>query len=218
MPSISAVIPAYNEGMRIADTLNKVKPYVDEMIVVDDASSDDTAEVARKHGAKVITQTTNKGYIDTIKRGFGEARGDIVVTIDADGEFPPHDIPELVKPIINASADMVQGHRSNIPRQSERVLTWLAQKKANVGDSGTGMRAIRTELAKTLEIKGACICGVLSLEAASKGARILEIPISINKIKKPRKIAWFHIKQLFYLMPWLIKSVDNKQQDNESHK
>jgi glycosyltransferase involved in cell wall biosynthesis len=61
--------------MRIADTLNKIKPYVDEMIVVDDASSDDTAEVARKHGAKVISQTTNKGYIETIKRGFGEARG-----------------------------------------------------------------------------------------------------------------------------------------------
>lgn len=203
--------------MRIADTLDKIKPYVDEMIVVDDASSDDTADIARKHGAKVITQTTNKGYIDTIKRGFGEARGDIVVTIDADGEFPPHDIPELVKPVINGSADMVQGHRSNIPRPSERVLTWLAQRKANVGDSGTGMRAIRTELAKTLEIKSACICGVLSLEAASKGARIIEVPISLNKIKKPRKIAWFHIKQLLYLMPWLIKSVDKKLQGNESH-
>jgi len=210
MPIVTAVIPAYNEADRIVHTLNQVKPFVDEIIVVDDASTDSTGDLARKHGAKVFTQTKNKGYISAIKCGFKEACGDIVITIDADGEFSAQEIPNLLKPIIDGSADMVQGHRSITPRPSERVLTWLAQRKINVGDSGTGLRAIRTQLAKSLEIKGACICGVFSLEVASKGGRIVEIPITLQKINKSRKIAWFHFRQFFYLLPWLYKDFDKK--------
>lgn len=100
---------------------------------------------------------------------------------------------------------MVQGHRDFIPRPSERVITWLAQRKANVGDSGTGLRALRTNLAKTLKINGMCICGVFSLEVASKGGRIVEIPITLQKIEKPRKVAWFHFRQLFFILPWLLR-------------
>ena len=203
MMKITAVIPAYNEASRIIRTLKQVKPFVDEIIVVDDASQDTTADLAKEYGATVFTQTKNKGYINAIKYGFKKARGDIIVTLDADGELPANEIPNLVKPIIDGSADMVQGHRNSVPRPSERVLTWLAQKKVNVGDSGTGLRAIRAHLAKTLEIKGACICGVLSLEVASKGGRIVEIPITLQQTNKPRNIAWFHFRQFFYLLPWI---------------
>lgn len=202
MIKITAVIPAYNEAGRIIRTLNQVKPFVDEIIVVDDASLDATADLAKKHGATVFTQTKNKGYISAIKYGFRKANGDIIITLDADGEFSANEIPDLVKPIIDGSADMVQGHRNFVPRPSERVLTWLAQKKINVGDSGTGLRAIRAPLARSLEIKGACICGVLSLEVALKGGRIVEIPITLQQTNKPRKIAWFHFHQFFYLLPW----------------
>ena len=205
MPIVTAVIPAYNEADRILHTVNQVTPFVDEIIVVDDASTDRTGNLARKRGVKVLTQTKNKGYIDAIKYGFKEASGDIVITIDADGEFPAQEIPALLKPIIDGSADMVQGHRNITPRPSERFITWLAQRKTKVGDSGTGLRAIRTNIAKSLKIKGACICGVLSLEVASKGGRIIEIPIELQQIKKPRKIAWFHVKQFFYLFPWFFK-------------
>lgn len=208
MPSVTAVIPAYNEADRIIHTLKQVKPFVDEVIVVDDASIDSTGDLARKHGAKVFTRNRNKGYIDAIKLGFKQANGEIVVIIDADGEFSAQDIPELIKPILEGRADMVQGHRNTNPRPSERALTWLAQQKTNVGDSGTGLRAIRTELAKTLEIKGACICGVLSLEVASRGGRIVEIPVNLTRIKKHRKIAWFHIRQLLYLLPWIFRNFD----------
>ncbi len=210
MSIVTAIIPAYNEANRIAHTLNMVQRFVDEVIVVDDASTDSTAEISRKLGAKVLTQTKNKGYIKAIKYGFKEATGDIVVTLDADGEFPAQEIPELIKPIINGDADMVQGHRNFIPRPSERIITWLAQRKANVGDSGTGLRALRTKLAKTLDLKGACICGVFSLEVAAKGGKIVEIPIILQKVEKPRKIAWFHIKQLFYLLPWFFKKFERK--------
>jgi glycosyltransferase involved in cell wall biosynthesis len=205
MLKISAVIPAYNEANRIVRTLNQVRSFVDEIIVVDDASLDDTADLAMKAGATVFTQKSNQGYINAIKCGFKKANGEIVVTIDADGEFSANEIPNLIKPIIDGSADMVQGHRNNVPRPSERALTWLSMKKANVGDSGTGLRAIRTDLARSLEIKGVCICGVLSLEVASKGGRIVEIPIQLQQTNKPRKIAWFHVAQFFYLVPWLLK-------------
>ncbi|MCF7821236.1 MAG: glycosyltransferase family 2 protein [Mariprofundaceae bacterium] len=206
IPVITVVIPAFNEADRIIHTLSQVKPFVDEIIVVDDASIDCTAKIAEEHGAKVFTQTANSGYIAAIKRGFKEVSGDIVITMDADGEFPAQAIPELIKPIIDGHADMVQGSRNIIPRPSERVLTWLAQRKAEVGDSGTGFRAIRTDLAKQLEIKGACICGVLALEVISKGGRIIEVPIELQPTNKPRKIAWFHFKQFYYLLPWIFRN------------
>jgi glycosyltransferase involved in cell wall biosynthesis len=205
MLAITAVIPAYNEASRIGDTIKYVNSYVDEVIVVDDASKDSTAEEASRNGARVFKQASNKGYVEAIKLGFEKARGDIVVTLDADGEFLAREIPKLVKPILEGYADMVQGRRDHIPRPSERLLTWLAQKKANVGDSGTGFRALRTELARTLELRGICICGVLSLEVIAKGGKIVEVPISTQKIEKPRRIAWFHIKQFFYLVPWLLR-------------
>ena len=77
-----------------------------------------------------------------------------------------------------------------------------------MGDSGTGLRAIRTNLAKSLDIRGACICGILSLEVVSKGGRIVEIPIVLQQTNKPRKIAWFHLKQLVYLFPWIFKNFE----------
>ena len=205
MTRITAVIPAYNEAARIAGTLIKARPYVDEIIVVDDASTDDTADIAKRSGATVLSQEINKGYIDAIKTGFREASGDIVLTLDADGEFSADDIPSLVQPIIDGDAEMVQGHRDTIPRPSERFLTWISQKKGDVGDSGTGLRAIQTALAKQLEIKGICICGVLSLEVISKGGRITEVPITLQKVDKPRKIAWFHLGQFLLLLPWLFR-------------
>jgi glycosyltransferase involved in cell wall biosynthesis len=210
MPKISAVIPAYNEANRIGRTLTQVKPFVDEVIVVDDASLDATADLSKRYGATVFTLKNNQGYINAIKYGFKKANGDIVITIDADGEFSADEIPNLVEPIINGSADMVQGHRNTIPRPSERALTWLANKKIYAGDSGTGLRAIKAPLAKTLEINGACICGVLSLEVASKGGKIVEIPIQLQQTNKPRKIAWFHLAQFFYLVPWLFKKYEKK--------
>jgi glycosyltransferase involved in cell wall biosynthesis len=203
--AITAVIPAFNEASRITKTLVAIQQFVNEVIVIDDASTDDTAVVAQKCGAKVISHKRNMGYIEAIKSGFQEASGDIVITFDADGEFLAQEIPALTRHIIDGEADMVQGHRNFVARPSEKVITWFAQRKADVGDSGTGLRALRTDLAKTLELKGACICGVFSLEVLSKGGRIKEVPITLQKIEKPRKIAWFHLRQLFYVFPWYFK-------------
>lgn len=202
---ITTIIPAYNEGRRIAETVRTAAPYVDEVLVIDDASTDATAAEAEQAGARVLQQPHNQGYIAAIKRGFAEARGEIVVTLDGDGEFPAECIPELVAPLLEGKAEMVQGHRNSVPRLSERLLTALARLRAPVGDSGTGLRALHTNLARQLELRGRCICGIFSLEVAHHGGRIVEIPVRLTRIQKPRRIAWFHIPQFFYLLPWLFK-------------
>lgn len=206
------MLPAYNESGRIGDTVLSVRKYVDEVLVVDDGSHDSTGSEAEEAGAIVLRNPSNLGYIPSIKRAFQAAQGDVIVILDGDGELPADKIPELVSLIQDGSADMVQGHRSVPPRISERFLTWLAQKKAPVGDSGTGMRALRKTLAQELEIKSKCICGVLSLEAVYRGARIREVPIQLNLVNKPRRIAWYHFQQFFYLLPWLFKSYPKKGQ------
>jgi glycosyltransferase involved in cell wall biosynthesis len=206
---ITAIIPAYNEQDRISDTIKSVSNYVDEVIVIDDGSQDQTYEKARKAGAKVFKQQSRSGYINAIKSGFEKAQGEIVVTIDADGEFPSEKIPELVEPILEEKADMVQGHRNSIPRSSERFISWIANLKAPVGDCGTGFRAIKKSLACTLELNGACICGIFSLEVHTKGGRIAEIPIELSSVNKPRRIAWYHINQFLYIIPWLFRGNTN---------
>ncbi len=192
------------EEARIASTIAGARPYVDEVLVIDDGSLDETARRARVAGARVISLDKNQGYIAAVKRGFIEASGEILILLDGDGEFPADQIPELMDPILAGKADMVQGKRPSIPRPSERLINWLANLKAPVGDSGTGFRAIRRDLAVMLELDGVCICGVFSLEVVAHGGRIIEVPIRLQAVDKPRRIAYYHINQFFRLIPWLI--------------
>ncbi len=210
----AAVIPSYNEAERIEKTVQSVDRYVDKTLVVDDASTDDTGARARAVGAKVLTQSQNQGYIAAIKRGFRAADTDIVVTIDADGEFPPDRIPHLVRPVCEGEADMVQGHRGTIVRPSEQFLTWLAGWGGPVGDSGTGLRALRTDLAQALDLDGKCICGIFSLEVLGRGGNIQEVPVRLNEIDKPRGIAWYHGKQFFFVVQALVRTAFSRWKDD----
>jgi glycosyltransferase involved in cell wall biosynthesis len=196
---VSAVIPAYNEEARIAAVVGEVSGYVDEVLVVDDASADQTGEKAKAAGARVVQQSENGGYLEALKRGFREAQGEILVTVDADGEMPVERIPDLVEPIESGRADMVQGARNQIPRISEAFLTWFASLFGPVGDSGTGFRAIRTELARQLEVPGACICGIFALEVLAHGGQIEQVPVELRSVQEPRGIAWFHGRQAWDL-------------------
>ena len=203
--TVTAVVPAYNEADRVGETVRSVAKYVDTVLVVDDASNDATGRRAEEAGASVLTQEKNEGYIAAVKRGFAAADTDIVVTIDADGELPADQIPTLVHPVCKGGADMVQGRRDQIVRPSEQFLTWLANWGGDVGDSGTGLRALRTELAQDLDLKGACICGVFSLEVLERGGFIAEVPIQLRTVEKPRGVAWYHFGQFFYVMAALLR-------------
>lgn len=194
-PRVSAVVPARNEAARIGATIAELRRHVDEVVVIDDASTDATEGAAREAGALVVRNEERRGYVGSVKRGFRTASGDIVVTVDADGEMPVERIADLVAPIAAGAADMVQGHRTHVPRVSERLVSAIARLGGPVGDSGTGFRAIRTELARELEIPGSCICGSLALEALARGARLAEIPIETRRVPGRRRIAWNHAGQ-----------------------
>ena len=209
--TISIVIPAYNEAQRIGEVVKAAHTCADEVLVVDDGSGDGTSDAAREAGVLVIHQE-HGGYISAIKRGFREARGDIVVTMDADGEHCSQDIPRLTAPILSGNADLVLGSRPRIDRLSERFLNRLTKFRVKVKDCGTGFRAMRRESALKLELRGKCTCGVFVLEAAQHGERIVEVPINVQPTSKKRKILWSHFQQVFYVLHWLMKSAANSRQ------
>ena len=135
MEGITAILPAYNEEVSIGSVVLRTKGYADRVIVVDDGSSDHTAEVAKLAGAEVIRHPVNQGkgaalktgfeslnspidaYLhliggDTQKTGFESPDGTkVIVTLDTDGQHDPADIPKLVEPILRGEADMVNGSR-----------------------------------------------------------------------------------------------------------
>jgi glycosyltransferase involved in cell wall biosynthesis len=201
---ISIIIPAYNEGNRISDVLVPLSDYDYEILVIDDGSTDDTIEVARGFGVTVVCQK-NSGYISAIKSGLAHATGDILVTLDADGEHDPNEIPKIIKPILENKADIVLGKRNHIPRPSEKFLSWITSFKIPRHDTGTGFRAFKRNFAHKLKIPGKCICGTSVLEYYHLGARVAEVPISIKSVHKPRKIAWEHFLQFFYVIKLLLK-------------
>lgn len=202
---ITAVIPAHNEEMTIYDVVKGARQHADEVIVVDDGSIDASARVAREAGAKIVMNEKRRGYVEAIKAGFRNAEGDIIVTIDADGEHNPADMPLLVKPIHDGKADLVLGKREKMARTSEKLINWLTNLRVKITDSCTGFRAIRKDLALELNLKGQCTCGTLVLEADYYGARVIEVPIETVPTDKPRGIGWRHIKQFFYVLGWLLK-------------
>jgi len=202
---ITAVIPAYNESNRIGPVLEEVSKYVDEIIIVDDHSQDNTAEIAKRYG-KVIENDIHRGYIYSIKEGFKKAKNNIIVTLDGDGEHNPADIPKLTQPIIEGNADLVLGVREKIPRPSERFINFLTNFRVKTKDCGTGFRALRKDLAQKLELKGECTCGIFVLEAKFYGARIKDVNIKIRKIDKKRRIALEHLEQVFIVLKYIVSS------------
>lgn len=201
--AITVIIPAYNESSRIGGVVAEATAYAHEVVVVDDGSTDATAEVAASAGARVVRQS-HSGYIDAIKRGFREAAGDVLVTMDADGEHQAGDIPRLVTPVVNGTADLVLGRRPFVPRPSERFLSWLVRFRLPVSDAGSGFRAIRKGLALQLELAGHCTCGTFVLETAWRGGRVAEVPVAVPRIEKARRPAWYHLGQLRYVLEWLL--------------
>lgn len=196
---ITVVIPAYNEAERIGPIISETLHQSRDIVVIDDGSTDGSGERAQSHGATVVYQS-HAGYIEALKTGFTRAQGPIIVTMDADGEHNPSDIPLLIRPLIHGEADLVLGQRSRIPSFSERFISRLVRLQVDVLDHGTGFRALTKELAEKMNLRGQCTCGTLVLEAARHKATIKEVPITPREIEKPRKRKWIHLIQLGYVI------------------
>jgi glycosyltransferase involved in cell wall biosynthesis len=149
-----AVIPAYNEQGNVATVVNGVKKYIPEIIVVNDCSKDNTSEVAKATGVKVIDLPENRGVGYATRIGCEEAircGADIIITLDADGQHCPDDIPGLINEMHNKNADIVFGYRikdKTMPlekKMGNHILSLMHRILLNIvlKDALTGFHAFR---------------------------------------------------------------------------
>lgn len=195
IPRIIAAIPCYNEGPFIGDIVRQAKRYVHQVIVIDDGSSDDTAEAARAAGAYVVKHKVNKGYGAAIGSCFKAARdnhADIVVTFDGDRQHLASDIPAVIEPILRGEADLTIGsrfmtkdQRKGMPqyrRWGNGFITWLFNvgSRTKVSDSQSGFRGYSKRVVRSLPVsqKGMAVSVEILAKARKERLRIREVPIT----------------------------------------
>ena len=177
---ISVIIPANNEQGCIGNIVRACKPYCDEIIVIDDGSTDSTLTESIEAGATTYRNTSRMGIVTSIANGLRRAQGDVIVTMDGDGQHDAAEIQTLVRPILDGRADVVLGRRLQGIPLSERIIAQIVGLYVQCVDVGTGFRAVSRDLAKRMHLWGKCLCGSFVLEAYRNGARIIEVPISIH--------------------------------------
>jgi len=183
---IIAIIPALNEEKTISEVIRGVGRYVDEIILVDDASTDKTADVAREKGAVVLSHTKNKGYDKSINDGFALAKrrgAKVLLTFDADGQHNPQDIPKLIKPILDEEADVVVGKRPYHSRIAEYLFSLVAKLKVGIDDPLCGIKAYHIDVYSDIGYfdKISSIGTQLMFNAKRNGYRIIQREITLNK-------------------------------------
>jgi glycosyltransferase involved in cell wall biosynthesis len=197
---LSLVVPAYNEAQTIGTVLRRIFEYlpdVHEVVIVDDASTDRTPDVChdfslREPRVKLLRHKVNMGKTAALQTGFAACTGSIVVVQDADLEYDPREIPDLIAPIKEGAADVCLGSRF-VVRRAGRVLYFrhfLANKfltfinniltDLNLTDVETGYKASRAEIPKSMIIESTGFGFEIEFVAKCKkiGARVYEVPIS----------------------------------------
>ncbi|BAD84553.1 dolichol-phosphate mannosyltransferase [Thermococcus kodakarensis KOD1] len=191
---ISVVIPAYNEEKRLPKVLERIPEFVDEVIVVDDGSSDNTYSSALSFSekdprVKAFRLEKNCGKGCAMREGIKHTTGDIVVFMDADGQHLPEEIGKLVRPIVEGRADLVigarkvevQGKRPLHRRLSNIITTRLIRLKLGtyVYDTQSGFRAYRRGFLPEIESDRYEVETEMLIKAAKMGAKIVEVPVSM---------------------------------------
>ena len=193
---IIVCIPAFNEANTIGGIIQKAKKFANEVVVCDDGSIDNTSEMAGGAGAIVVRHKFNKGYgaaIRTLFRTALEKKADFIVTLDADGQHEPDEIPKILRPLIEDEADIVIGSRflymedrSHIPKYRafgvKTITKFIHSKSYKISDAQSGYRAYTKEaLAKlSLSDTGMSISTEILLRAMDNNLVIGEIPVKIN--------------------------------------
>jgi glycosyltransferase involved in cell wall biosynthesis len=189
---VSVVIPTKNEEGLIGQIVESVRPYADEVLVIDGHSSDRTRDIAAAHGARVELDG-GKGKGEALRRSMTSATGDIVVFIDADGSHDPKDIPALVAPIKAGAADMVIGSRGKggsdeLHGTLEQFIRYVGSQlimlainyrwDVRLTDSQNGFRAVRRDVGLKLGLRAnlTTIEQEMLMRALKLGYRVDEIP------------------------------------------
>jgi glycosyltransferase involved in cell wall biosynthesis len=191
---LCAVLPAYNEELVIGSIVLRTKNYVNHVIVIDDGSSDSTAEVAKLAGAEVIRLQHNTGKAYAILLGLRHVREKgfcVAVMLDSDGQHDPREIPRVVGLVAAGKADLVIGSRfiekNKIPRYrqlGQKILDFFTNMGAGtrVTDSQSGFRAFSSQALENLDFRsdGFNVESDMIAHFSKRGLRILEAPISVN--------------------------------------
>jgi len=190
-----ACIPAYNEESHIESLVNSAKNHVDSVVVCDDGSTDNTANIAKNAGAIVISHKINKGYGAAIISLFNYAREnnvDIMITVDGDGQHDPDQIPLLLNTISQHNVDVVIGSRflnQNIEAPGYRqrgikIITSTANYGTDlkVSDSQSGFRAYSKNAINAIHPteENMSISTEILFKISNKGLSLAEIPITIS--------------------------------------
>ena len=193
--TVVALLPAYNEERFIGSVVLQAREYADEVLVVDDGSTDRTAHTAEQAGATVIRVESNAGKASAVAAGFRYVRANrpgIVVCLDADAQHDPSEIPALVEPIRRGDADVVIGSRylsvhSDIPhwrRFGQATLTTITNSLSGwvTSDSQSGFRAFGPEAVAMLEMKsrGLALESEMQFHFHDYGLRVTEVPIRVQ--------------------------------------
>ena len=211
MQCLSVIVPCYNEAATVKELLTLVleSPYVAEIIVVDDGSTDETVPVARSVSdprIRLIEQPVNRGKGAALRRGFEEASADFVVVQDADLEYDPSDFGVLLEPLLSGKADVVYGSRFISDRPHRVLLFWHsvgnrllttasnAFTNLNLTDMETCYKVFRREVIQDLDLREDRFGfePEVTAKVAKGGWRVYEVGISYSgrTYAEGKKIGW----------------------------
>jgi glycosyltransferase involved in cell wall biosynthesis len=216
---ITVIIPCLNEEQGIEQVLRRMPEFVDEVIVVDNGSTDRTSDVARGFGAKVIREDV-RGYGRSYKAGFASASGDVIVTLDGDHSYPPDAISYLLEAFLHLEVDFLNASR--FPVRNRQAMSFK-HKFGNlilslamsvlyfrwVRDSQSGMWVFRRSILKGMKLvsEGMAFSEEIKIEALkSNRVRFEEISIQyssrlgevkLNPWRDGLHNLWFLVKKRF---------------------
>lgn len=221
---LSVVVPVYNEEKTVAAIVAKLLklPRLLEIVVVDDCSKDSTPEILdalrSEHPEVIMTRhEKNRGKTEALKTGFRLTRGDVVIVQDADLEYDPQEIPEVIAPILEGKADVVFGSRFLVRKAARAVyfyhylgnklLTFLSNLATNINltDVETCYKAFRGDIIRNIRIRSSGFG--FEIEVTAKVAKlkcaIYEVPISYygRTYEEGKKItAWDGVAAVYYIV------------------